>query len=107
MRREKVGKRSLEEQLVIINGEIGNLKMGVEELRKRGFRGKNANGEGRRFNFYFFANFLIILAFVLLGISLALFFTENEQYMDYLIYASIASFVLGVLTRIVMVIKER
>lgn len=109
MRREKVGKKSLEEQFVIINGEIGNLKMSVEEMRKKGFKFKNANGEsrGKRFNFYFFANFLIVLAFILLGASLALFFTGHEGYMDYLIYGAIASFVLGVLTRIVMVIKER
>ena len=106
VRREKIGRRSFEEQLGNINKEIEDMKSQMSRI-KRGFKGANDREKKRKFNFYFFANFLIILAFVLLGVSLALFFTENEQYMDYLIYASIASFVLGVLTRIVLVVKEK
>ncbi|PIN87115.1 hypothetical protein COV19_01310 [Candidatus Woesearchaeota archaeon CG10_big_fil_rev_8_21_14_0_10_44_13] len=108
MRREKVGKRFFEQQFVSLNGEIGNLKSEIEYLKRKGFKaaGKSSEkGERKAFNFYFLANFLIVLAFILLGVSLLLFFIGRDAYMDYLIYGAIISFVIGVLMRIVLVIR--
>lgn len=107
VRREKLGKAYFEQQLEKLNSEMQELRTGIKELRKTGSRKEPVNkNKKRKFNFYLFANIMIVLAFVLLGASLVLFFTDREGLMDYFIYGAIASFLIGVLTRIVVVMRE-
>lgn len=100
IRRDKLNKASFEQQIIEIRGEMGNLKSAIENIRR-----SRRIEERKGISIYFIANILIALAFVLLGASLVLFFTGSESYMDYFIYGAIASFVLGLIMRVIAVFR--
>lgn len=102
MRREKAGRIRVNEEFSRINSEIDSMKSQIASLK----RGKAARqqGPGGR-SLYFLANSLIVLAFIILGASIVLFFMGRDGLMDYFIYSSIGSFMLGILLRVFLVLK--
>ncbi|MFO8016881.1 MAG: hypothetical protein R6U32_07315 [Candidatus Woesearchaeota archaeon] len=126
VRREKLGKPYFEQQLEKLNSDIAGLKEELKEARreakqsakaskkaerkaeKEAGRKENAKGKSgsRRFTPYMFANMMIILAFMLLAAALVFFFTGNFTYMDHMIYAAVALFMIGIITRIIVVFRE-
>jgi len=101
VRRDKLGKAYFEQQ-------IEGLKQEIEKLRRKSGQKESGKEKGwlrRIFSVYFFANLFIVLAFISLAASLAMYLIDLPGLMDYFIYTAVGLFILGIILRVIVVIR--
>ncbi|MCX6707179.1 MAG: hypothetical protein NT001_03495 [Candidatus Woesearchaeota archaeon] len=132
LRRDKLNKESHEQQSSDINYKIEDLKDNLMSLNERieensnllrNLESKQANAsnarfaskqakkenqkEKSRFSMLLFANILIALSFILLGVSFGMYYLSyRTEYLNYVIIGAVVLFVLGIIIRIISVLRE-
>ncbi|MBU0535764.1 MAG: hypothetical protein KKE20_02275 [Nanoarchaeota archaeon] len=117
LRKDKLNKASFEQSMTEISKRVADLQDETNKLREEVKIGikvqkdfnsmmkKTVKPKQRIINILTAANIFIVLAFLLLGVSLGMYFLQMP-YMNYAIIGAIVFFVAGIIIRIISVIRE-
>lgn len=103
VRRDKVSKNNFDQQAKDVNGKFADIEKDIETLKAK-VSGAKSKKE-RRFSILTIANIFIVLAFILLGVSFAQYFLDRTGFMNYVIIAAVALFIIGIIIRVVSVLR--
>ncbi len=120
IRKDKLNRAYFEQSMNDISKKVDSFGKDIAGLREElkyakkaqkemeSAKNKAAAGKGRTgfFSVLMLANLLVVLAFILLGVSFTLYFFERTEFMNYVIVGAVLFFAAGIIIRIVSVIRE-